>query len=43
MLLNIDAIQRTTNIPEGMTIHELQQAMSQDDHLQCLKEHTSQG
>ena len=41
--LYIDAIQTPTNIPDCMTIHKLQQAMSQDEHLQCLKEHIIQG
>ena len=39
MQLNIDGIQTTTNIPVNMTIQDLQQAMSQDEHLQQLKEH----
>ena len=26
-----------------MRIHELQQAMSQDEHLHCIKEHIIQG
>ena len=43
MQLNIDAIQTTTNIPDCMTIHKLKQAMSQDEHLQCLKEYIIKG
>ena len=37
MLLNIDTIQTMTNIPDCMTIQQLQQGTSQDDHLQQLK------
>ena len=37
MQININAIQTSTNIPEWMTMHELQQAVSQDEHLQHLK------
>ena len=36
---NINAIQTTTNIPDCMTIQELQQATSQDEHLQLHQEH----
>ena len=43
MQLNIDAIQTTTNIPDGMTMHELQQATLQDEHLEHLNEHIIQG
>ena len=32
-------MQTTTNIPDYMTVHELQQAMSQDEYLQHLEEH----
>ena len=39
MQLNIDVIQTTTNIPDCMTIHKPQQAMSQDEHWQHLREH----
>ena len=39
----IPSIQTTTNISDCMIIHELQQAMLQDEHLQCLKEHIIQG
>ena len=42
MQLNIDAIQ-TTNIPDCMTIKQLQQATSQDYHLQQLKEYIIRG
>ena len=37
MQLNIDVIQTMTNIPDCITIQQLQQATSQDDHLQQLK------
>ena len=37
MQLNINAIQTTTNVPDCMTIQELQKATSQDEHLQHLK------
>ena len=43
MQLNTDAIQTTTNIPECMTIHQLQQETTQDEHLQQLKDHIIQG
>ena len=43
MQLNIDSTQRTTNLPNCMIIHELQQAMSQDEHLHHLKDHIIQG
>ena len=43
MQLNIDAIQTTTNIPYFITIHKLQEATSQLEHLQYLKEHVIQG
>ena len=43
MQLNINAIQTATTIPEYMTMHELQQAMSQDQHLQCLNDYIIQG
>ena len=36
MKVNIDATQTTTNIPDWMTIQELQQATLQDKHLQHL-------
>ena len=39
MQLNMDTIQATIYIQDCMTTHELQQATSQDEHLQCLKEH----
>ena len=32
-----DAIQSTTNIPECISMSQIQQASTQDDHLQCLK------
>ena len=37
MQLNIEAIQTMTNISDCITIQQLQQATSQDDHLQQLK------
>ena len=37
--LNIDAIETVTNITDCMTIQQLQQATSQDDHLQHLKDY----
>ena len=43
MQLTIDTICTTTSIPDCMTIHELQQATSQNECLQCLKEHIIQG
>ena len=43
MQLNIYAIQITTNIPDCMTIQELQQTVSQDEHIQQLKEHVIRG
>ena len=42
MQLNSDAIQTTTNEPECMTLHKVQQAMSHDEHLQHLKDHIIQ-
>ena len=41
--MDINAIQTTTNIPECMTMHKLQQVTSQDEHLQHLKEYIIQG
>ena len=43
MQLSINAIQTATNIPESMTMHELQQAMYQDQHLQHLTDFVIQG
>ena len=43
MQLIIDAIQTMTNIPDCMTIQHLQQATSQDDHLQQLKGYIIRG
>ena len=37
--VNVDALQTTTNIPHSMMIQQLQQATSQDDHLQQLKDY----
>ena len=35
--IRIDTIQSPTDIPECMSILQIQQASAQDDHLQCLK------
>ena len=35
--IRIDAIQSVANIPECVSVSEIQQASTQDDHLQCLK------
>ena len=43
MWLGINAIQATTNIPECMTMDELQETTSQDQHLKCLMEYVMQG
>ena len=40
---NINAFQTGTNIPDCMTIQEIQQASSQDEHLQHLQEHIIRG
>ena len=37
MDIRVDTIQSTTDIPEGISIAQVQQAMAQDEHLQCLK------
>ena len=37
MDIRIDTIQSVTDIPECMSISQLQQTSTQDDHLQCLK------
>ena len=37
MDIRVDAIQSMTNIPECMSISQIQQASIQDEHLQCLK------
>ena len=37
MDIRVDTIQSVTDIPECMSISQLQQASAQDDHLQCLK------
>ena len=39
MKINFDAIHITTDIPNYMTIQEIQQVMTKDDHLQELREH----
>ena len=43
MQISMNAIQSTTNVPECMTMHELQGAMSQDQHLKHLIEYVIQG
>ena len=42
MQLNIGTIQTTTDIPECITIHKPEQATSQDEHLQHIKDHIIQ-
>ena len=37
MDIRIDAIQSVTDIPEWVSISQIQQTSTQDDHLQCLK------
>ena len=37
MDIRIDVIQSVTDIPECMSISQIQQSSAQDDHLQCLK------
>ena len=37
MDIRVDAIQSMTDIPECMSILQIQQATAQDEHLQCLK------
>ena len=37
MDIRIDAIQCATDIPECISISQIQQASTQDEHLQCLK------
>ena len=37
MDIRIDAIQKATDIPECMSISQIQQATTQDNHFQCLK------
>ena len=37
MDIMVDAVQIAKNIPECMSVPQLQQATAQDDHLQCLK------
>ena len=43
MQLGINAIHTATNIPECMTMHELQLVTYLDQHLQCLKDYIIQG
>ena len=35
--IRIDTIQSATNIPECVSVSQIQQASTQDNHLQCLK------
>ena len=37
MDINVDAVQMMTDIPECMSICQIRQTTSQDEHLQCLK------
>ena len=37
MNIRIDTIESVTDIPECVSISQIQQAFTQDDHLQCLK------
>ena len=37
MDINIDAVQMMTDVPECMSICQIKQTTSQDEHLQCLK------
>ena len=37
MDIRVDAIQSATDIPECISILQVQQTMAQDEHLQCLK------
>ena len=37
MGIRVDAIQSITDIPECMSISQIQQAAVQEEHLQCLK------
>ena len=39
MQVNVNTVETATNIPEYMTIHELQHETALDNHLQQLKEH----
>ena len=43
MHLNIDAIRTTTNVPDCKTLKELQEVISQHEHLQHFKEHNIKG
>ena len=36
MDIKLDAIQMSTNVPEYMSIQQIQQATAQDEHLQGL-------
>ena len=37
MDIRVDAVQSATDIPEYISILQVQQTMGQDEHLQCLK------
>ena len=37
MDIRVDAIQSVTNMQECISISQVQQAIAQDEHLQCLK------
>ena len=43
MQISINVIQSITNIPECMTMNELQEATSQDQHLQYFMKYVIQG
>ena len=43
MQLNIDAIQTIKNTPDSITVQQLQQATSQDEHPTTVKRNTSSG
>ena len=43
MQISFNVIQSTTNIQECMTMHELKEATSQDQHLQHLMEYVIKG
>ena len=43
MDIRIDNIQSATDIPECISISQIQQASTQDDHLQCLKSFITAG
>ena len=43
MKINMNAIHRTTVIPDCMTIQKLQQAAAKDNHIQHPREHIIRG